>query len=281
MGKEQIMRTLGKAKLGVIRHRSDILFIAGLGLDIAGDALLVKATYDSYGDIRNHKKKAKKLETKKEKGKLALETTKKLGKRYAPALIVKAAAFGCLGGSKVVDKKTITGLSATVGSLSATLASARKKVAEADGEEKAAEYFDGVKEKEVVEEDGSVTKEFEVDPKSEFVMIFDACNSTAYVHGNNYANRKQVEDVERWANSKLKRDGFLFVNDVRKDLAFEITEAGQIAGWIYDPENPDKQIDFGLDRPENRRFMDGSEDVAIIFLNCQPNILTKLHLEKY
>lgn len=283
MSKEAITRAFGKAKLWAIRNKSDIFMVTGFILDLTGTAWLTKSVYDCHDDIEEHKVKVKKARTKKEKNKVTLNTAKKVAKKTVLPAAVKLTGDAFIVASKAVDKKTIGGLTASVSSLSMAYASARQRVAEAEGEDKAAEYFDGVKEKTVVDsEAGGVTKEYEVnEERGDYSAIFDSANSTGWID-NAYVNKKTIQDVERYANFKLRKNGYVFVNEIRKDLKLPLTATGYIAGWIYDPDfKGEKQIDFGLGRKENKRFMEGLETVAILYFNCEPNIMTKLNLQKY
>ena len=62
----------------------------------------------------------------------------------------------------------------------------------------------------------------------------------------------------------------------------EETEAGQVVGWIYDPENPnhngDNYVDFGiLDvyNKQKRRFINGHERSVLVDFNVDGDILEK------
>lgn len=64
-----------------------------------------------------------------------------------------------------------------------------------------------------------------------------------------------------WCNTKLKLQGYLFLNDVYELFGFEPTLAGSQMGWIFyrNEENPhgDNFIDFGFER--DPKFMAGDE----------------------
>ena len=88
-----------------------------------------------------------------------------------------------------------------------------------------------------------------------------------------------------YLQSKLIRDGYLFLNDVYSRLGLPITIAGQSAGWLYDFENKDKtQIffeGFDVDEVDNssevRALMNGYErNILLNFVNVKDNILDDL-----
>ena len=85
---------------------------------------------------------------------------------------------------------------------------------------------------------------------------------------------------QNYANDVLKTKGFIFLNDVYDLLGIPRTKAGQIVGWIYDPENPehmgDNYVDFGIfdsNREKNRDFVNGYEKVIILDFNVDGPIL--------
>ena len=80
---------------------------------------------------------------------------------------------------------------------------------------------------------------------------------------------------------KLKNDGFLFLNDVYDSLGIPKTEAGQIVGWIYDENDPERDncVDFGIyniHRVANRDFINGIEPVILLDFNVDGDILHEL-----
>ena len=88
-----------------------------------------------------------------------------------------------------------------------------------------------------------------------------------------------------YLQNKLIRDGYLFLNDVYKQLGIPITIAGQSAGWIYDFDNKaNTQLFFeGFDNDEVgnseavRDLMNGyNRDVLLNFVNVKDDILTDI-----
>ena len=56
------------------------------------------------------------------------------------------------------------------------------------------------------------------------------------------------------------------------------TKAGQIVGWVYDPEHPvgDNFVDFRIyetNKESNRRFVNGYEPTILLDFNVDGNIL--------
>ena len=90
-----------------------------------------------------------------------------------------------------------------------------------------------------------------------------------------------------YLQQKLIANGYLFLNDVYKELGLPISIAGQSAGWLYDYDNKDKTIIYfdGFDINGNefnlseyvRAFKNGYERNCLLnFMNIRDDILTDL-----
>ena len=73
---------------------------------------------------------------------------------------------------------------------------------------------------------------------------------------------------QAWANDKLKANGYLYLNDVYDFLGIPRTKAGQVVGWIYDPNNDrgDNYVDFGMKEVYRKDETKGYESVEKLFL---------------
>ena len=86
---------------------------------------------------------------------------------------------------------------------------------------------------------------------------------------------------QNYANEKLRTRGYLFLNDVFDMLGFPRTQVGQIAGWVYDPENQigDGFVDFGLFDAINHEDVVRDSNVWRLRFNAVGNILDRLEKE--
>lgn len=90
-----------------------------------------------------------------------------------------------------------------------------------------------------------------------------------------------LQQQQNRANDKLKRQGYLFLNDVYEMLGFQKTKAGQVVGWIYDEEHPigDNYVDFGIFNIHSkaaREFVNGYEKCIWLDFNVDGDILDML-----
>ena len=99
-------------------------------------------------------------------------------------------------------------------------------------------------------------------------------NATGWTK-NQEINHVFLCQQERYANEKLRAQGYLFLNDVYDMLGFKRTARGQVLGWIYNKHNPvgDNYVDFGLNEPRNRGFVNGYKKSILLDFNVDGDIL--------
>lgn len=80
------------------------------------------------------------------------------------------------------------------------------------------------------------------------------------------------------ANDMLKSRGYIFLNEVYDMLGIPRTKAGQVIGWVFDPDNPvgDNYVDFGLFDTRNEDFVNGYINSVLLDFNVDGAILDQL-----
>ena len=94
-------------------------------------------------------------------------------------------------------------------------------------------------------------------------------NDTCAAWSNDWqCNVFYLRHQQNYANDRLKARGHLFLNDVYDMLGVPRTKVGQVCGWIYDPEDPNRDnfVDFGIkiDYENNRFVLDPNVDGCIL-----------------
>lgn len=84
--------------------------------------------------------------------------------------------------------------------------------------------------------------------------------------------------TQDYANEKLRVRGYLFLNEVYEMLGMPRTRAGQVVGWVYDPDNPigDNYVDFGIFGLHNHAFVNGCEKSVLLNFNVDGDILSHM-----
>lgn len=216
------------------------------------------------------------------------QTAVRVVKLYAfPAFLI-AGGIGCMFGSHHIMAKRNAEAVAAYTAVAKAFAEYKDRVKERFGDDVQKEIEHGVKTIEVdtgeVDENGNPKKEkvkvADKDADDPYSILFDESNDN-WQSDRDY-NRMFLRQVQNAANLKLKRKGFLFMNDVLNMMGFDhVPKVGQFAGWIYDPTNPDidSYIDFGmydLDNPEKLAFLEGDEPNIWLHFNVDGNILDKI-----
>ena len=208
-------------------------------------------------------------------------------KLYGPAVICGALSLSCIVGSHVILKKRNLALSAAYAAVDKAFKDYRSHVVEKYGEDIDKELRYNVKklvtEEKVKTEDGKTKKvktttSYLDGEYSDSARIFDESNR--YFERNPQLNRAFLRCREQFATDKLRTQGYLFLNDVYKDLGFRPTREGAIVGWVLDP-NSDKSngyVDFGIfesQRMKAKDFVNGYEYAAILDFNVDGPILDR------
>lgn len=83
---------------------------------------------------------------------------------------------------------------------------------------------------------------------------------------------------ERYANDCLKKQGYLFLNDVYEMIGLPRSKAGQVVGWLYHKDKPmgDNRVDFNLYADYNQNFINGIENTPLLDFNVDGCIVDKI-----
>lgn len=213
-----------------------------------------------------------------------VQTGVKFAKLYGPAIVMGVlSTTSILAGYNVMRKRNVA-LTAAYAAIDKSFKEYRGRVVERFGKDLDRELKYNVKAVEVEEKEinekgkeKTVKKNLEVvDPSdySDYAKFFDA--SSSYWEKNAEYNLMFLKAQQNYANDLLKANGYLFLNDVYKMLDLPLTKAGQVVGWVYNPENPvgDNFVDFGIYQTHiaNRNFVNGYEPVILLDFNVDGNI---------
>lgn len=294
--KEKLMKTYKKVELKAIKHSPEIL--AGVGVvGVVGSLVLAcKATTKLSDVLEESKEQLDKIkevaadpayeekysqdDAKKDTTITYVQTAMKVTKLYAPSVILCASSLGCLLASNNILKKRNAALSAAYMTVDKSFKEYRKRVADRFGEEVEQEIRYNIKAEEItkVDENGNeVTETVKImdgtdDPNSysDYARFFDE-SCAAWQNDAEY-NLTFLKAQQQYANDLLKARGRLFLNEVYRMLGIDETKAGQVVGWVYNPDNPtgDNFVDFGIynmQRERVRAFVNGYEPNILLDFN--------------
>lgn len=220
-----------------------------------------------------------------------LQVAIRVAKLYAPSVAVGLGTLTTITGAHVILTRRNTALTAALGVATKTLQDYRQRVVEDQGGEKDLEYRWGISEREIVEETetGPVTSVLkgldqeaikkEIAAGSVYARIFDEDHEdwSEFPH----QNQTRIENVQEMANTLLRVDGFVTLNQVYEMLGFEWTAAGQQVGWVINPKDGgDGVIDFGVwtdGKYQGKKWINGNKQAILLDFNVDGPIL---HLMK-
>ena len=299
--KEKMIRLFNNTKNGVQKHSPEILAGVGVVGTVASAVMACKATLklnDILDECKETRDKIKEVaenpryekeyspeDAKKDLTVNYAQTAMKVAKLYAPAVILGSASLGCLLASNDILRKRNAALSAAYMTVDKSFKEYRQRVVDKFGEEVEKEIRYNIKAMEVettvVNEDGSettITEQVKVtDPNlySDYARFFDEA-SPNWQNDPEY-NLMFLKSQQQYANDLLKARGRLFLNEVYDMLGIDRTKAGQVVGWVYNPENPtgDNFVDFGIydmSRERVRAFVNGYETNILLDFNVDGNV---------
>ena len=209
-------------------------------------------------------------------------------KLYLPSVILGITSLTCVLTSNNILRKRNAALAAAYATVDRSFKEYRNRVIERFGENTDRELKFNIKAKEIEEtitdekgKEKKVKKTVDViDPTvySGYARVFDSKND--YWEETPEYNLMFLKSRESIANNKLMADGRLFLNEVYEMLGFPKTKAGQVVGWVYDPNNEDDEnndnfVSFGIfdtAKQQCNDFINGYSNTIILDFNVYGNV---------
>lgn len=307
--KNDILKKTGNTMARVVakgkKHSPEILIVVGVTGTVVSAVLACKATLKvgevaekAKDDVERIHKAAETGVTEAGEAYTAEDSKKDLtivyartgleyAKLYAPAAILGALSItGILASNNILRKRNVA-LAAAYTAVDKGFKEYRERVVERFGDKVDQELRYGIKAKKIedIEIDPETGKEKKVkrvvevaDPnlKSDFACYFD--NTSRSYESNRDFNMMFLRAQQNYANDVLHARGHLFLNEVYDMLDLPRTTAGQIVGWVYDPEKPgcDGYVDLRI-MEIVREIGDNTYEPAIIIdPNVDGDILDKI-----
>ena len=259
-------KALGKlapltAKLA--KHSPEIMVGGGIVLLVTGTVLACKATLDAKEAVEEAVPDISGAETPEEKtvecAKLGIE----IATMYAPAALAIFSGIGLVVSGHNRLRSRLLAMGAAYKTLESAYDRYRSHVIEEHGEETDRRYRLGTRKPKKKEGDLPVVESEHSDGfgYSMYARYFDQFNSNEHVK-NQAQNYDFLLLKQSWANERLQRRGFLFLNEVYEELGFDYVPEGWLVGWKLG--NGDNFVDFGLFEARNSLACD-----AVRYNGCE------------
>lgn len=286
-------------------HSPEICQVAGGALVIFGVVMACKATLKlrtaaAVTEIELDTIHATDFESEREKGKQLAKAYARTGwrfsKLYGPAVAATGTGIFLLCYSSKILQDRYSGMAAAYTMVSNAFNDYRSRVVGSYGKEVDEELRYGIKKETVkrrIEGEDGKTKTIKdtVDvlenadfSKDDLVFLIgptlpDGRMDPLYSEDRLYMVR-MLQLVEESLTEKLQarsrdrtKKGVVFLNEVYDELCRPRTQAGQVLGYVYDPDSKDTSANFislgirDIHKIETQEFMDGDRDNVIIELN--------------
>lgn len=298
---DNITRAFHKVGFTLKKHSPEILVVAGTVGVVASTVLACKATtklstvlekskndvetIHAYVDDNGFSEEYTEEDSKKDLAIVYTKTAVEVVKLYAPSVVLGAASLAAILTSHKILRGRNIALAAAYATIDKGFKEYRERLVERFGNELDKELKYDIKAKEIEEivtdENGeekvvkTVVETATVEDYSAYARVFDE-TCLGWTKDAEY-NMMFLKQVQNNANEILKREGFIYLNDVYKMLGFNPTRAGQVVGWMYDPKGElgDNYIDFGIFNMHSeakRLFINGLERSIILDFNVDGNI---------
>lgn len=300
----KMTKAFSMTALRVKKHSPEIMVILGVTGLVGSGVMACFATTkapeiieDAKNEIEEIHKTEEKATSSEELEAIKTENTKAIAavyvktgvrfvKLYGPSVALATVSAASILTSHKIMKNRNLAISAAYAAVAKDFESYQDRVRDRFGETVERELKLGTH-KETIEETvtdpetgktETVQKEVEVKTPgvySEYARCFDESSRAWEKDAEMNLNFLRCE--QNWANEKLRARGYMFLNEILERLDIPVTKAGQVVGWVYDPENGkgDNYIDFGiydLYNPERRRFVNGYERSIWLDFNVDGNI---------
>lgn len=313
MNKQKMIQTLNKFKFKTVKHSPEILMYAGAVGVVCSTILACKSTLKISEVLDKSKNTIETIHTSvddeaieytqqdanKDLAIVYISTALDIAKLYMPAVIVGGISIAAMIKSHSILTRRNAALAAAFTTASESFAKYRKAVVDRYGERVDHELRHNIKSEKisVTDENGKTKKETvdvagSINTCSDYARYFDeSCDSWS---DDSEYNLMFLKAQQQYANDKLVAQGYLFLNDVYKMLGVKDSKAGQIVGWVYNPDDPmgDNYVDFGIydvkvegyrnDHTnetlgeERREFVNGYRSSILLDFNVDGDIWSRL-----
>lgn len=298
----RISGTVSKIGFKLKKHSPEILIVAGVVGTVTSAVIACKATTKLSGILEKAKEDVDAIhdfsddetlteeyspeDARKDLTIVYIRTGVKLAKLYAPAVVLGTLSLTSIIASNDILRKRNVALAAAYATVDRGFKEYRGRVIERFGEEIDRELKYNIKAKKfeetVVDDDGKEKKVkttvnvADLNLYSDYARIFDEGNPNW--EKNSEYNLMFLRSQQQYANDLLRAKGHLFLNEVYDMLGVPRTKAGQIVGWVYNPDDSkgDNYVDFGIYdiyREKVCDFANGYERSIICDFNVDGNIL--------
>lgn len=297
-----VVGAVKKSTFGLRKHSPQILIVAGVIGTVTSAVMACRATL-KVNDIleeknrhmeiidecrTNHADEYSEEDAQKDVAIVYAKTAMNLVKLYGPSIALGTISIGSMVLSNHILHKRNVAIAAAYTAVSTSFKEYRDRVMKRFGKEVENEIRHNIRaeeiEKTVTDPDTGEVKTVketihvaDIDGISEYARFFD--DGCAGWEKDSEYNLMFLRAQQQYANDLLRANGYLYLNEVYDMLGIPRSKAGQVVGWVYNPDDPnykgDSYVDFGIydtNREKCRDFVNGYERTILLDFNVDGNI---------
>lgn len=285
-----VTRTFGHGVLLAQKNSPQLLFAAGVAGMVGTTVLACRATLRAEEILSEAKGKMDlvnslehddydKTDRIRDRTLVRYQTAVKLGREYAPAVILGVASIAMLTKSHRILTQRNAALVSAYTALDKGFREYRSRVVAKYGDEEDRDLYYGTQEITVIDPETEEKKTIKrAGNASVYARFFDA-SSTSWSKDPE-VNRFFLKSQQNYANELLASRGHLFLNEVYDMLKMERSSAGSVVGWALSRDgSTDNYVDFGIFNDESqaaRDFVNGYEGSILLDFNVDGVIYDKI-----
>lgn len=242
------------------KMKPELMIGGGIFMLVGGTVLACKATLDARKEVDETLEAVENVENPADKTVEYAKLGVSLASLYAPAALAIAGGTMLVVGGRNELRARLGMLGAAYATLDTAYSKYREHVVDEYGEEADRKFRLGISKEKVEEVTTTKSGKEKVTTKvvetvhsdgfgySMYARYFDAFNSNEHVKSQ-AQNYDFLLLKQSWANERLQRRGFLFLNEVYEELGFDYIPEGWLVGWKLG--NGDGFVDFGIFEARN------------------------------
>lgn len=210
-----------------------------------------------------------------------IQTSVKVARLYAPAVILGGISIAALARSHSVLTRRNAALTAAYAALDKGFSEYRARVVEKYGVEQDQEFRYGTREVEVVDpetKEKKTVKRVAPGEPSIYARFFDP-SSSSWSKEPEY-NLLFLKCQQNYANDLLRSRGHVFLNEVYDMVGIPRSKAGSVVGWLLSPNgDTDNFVNFGVfdgNSDKARDFVNGYEGAILLDFNVDGIIYDRI-----
>jgi hypothetical protein len=285
-----VTRTFGHGALLAQKSSPQVLFVAGVAGMVGTTILACRATLKAEEILSEAKGKMDivnslehddydKTDRIRDRSLVRYQTAVKLGREYAPAVILGIASIAMLTKSHRILTQRNAALVSAYAALDKGFREYRSRVVAKYGNEEDRDLYYGTREITAEDPETGETKTIvRAGNASVYARFFDASSSSWSKDPE--VNRFFLKSQQNYSNELLTSRGHLFLNEVYDMLKMERSSAGSVVGWVVSRDgSSDNYVDFGIFNDESqaaRDFVNGYEGAILLDFNVDGVIYDKI-----